>query len=91
MPKKRPEYRQNRDHTAFLRTLSQFEVNQDEFLGLLQRRCAESHDVEVLGADDAWALAADLLLAEERVAVAARARGELPSQPWQYRTKYEDL
>jgi hypothetical protein len=91
MPKKRPEYRQNRDHTAFLRTMSQFQVNQNEFLDLLLRRCSESHDVEVMSADDAWALSSDLVLSEERAAAAARARGEAPGQPWQYRTKYEDL
>jgi hypothetical protein len=55
MPKKKPEYRSERDHSSFLTTLKPY-LSTKDFEVLLEKRLGEDYNVTLVKENDANAL-----------------------------------
>jgi hypothetical protein len=81
MPKKRPAYREDRDHTLFLRRIKDFRISIDDFFCELEDVCSDRFAVFKCTPSD---VAAEAEMSLEASAVSG-------SSPWAYRTDYETL
>jgi lipoate-protein ligase A len=79
MPKKRPAYRDSRNHASFLTTMAEQGVEISDFESMLSARCGELYDVEER--EGAETLSSQESLVQES--------NKTASTPWKYRTRFE--
>jgi hypothetical protein len=80
MPKKRPEYRNNRQHGSFLRRISEFDIEIDEFCKQLKSQCAANFELTEMSMNEVQVEQQNLL-----------SQSLSPSNEWTYRTIYETV
>ena len=81
MPKKRPEYRADRNHDSFITKISDYGLEVPTFHDSIKDRCNELYDVHEIVECDIFDWQAKTL---DRLASSGDSR-----PPWKYRTRFE--
>ena len=78
MPKKRPEYRNNREHTSFLRRINELGIDIDDFCAKLKSQCAANFELSEITLNE---------ISDQQQALLS----QNTSSEWTYRTMYETV